>query len=88
MMKSDILLLYDNAPSHISGFSKWWMLNMDCIKLTVVPYSPEFNPVERFFNTIKRRASDGILRFNLLEISDIICWSINRIPKDTFKNYF
>ena len=61
---------------------------MDCMKLTVVPYSPEFNPVERCFRTLKVKASDGIVRFNLLEITDNICYHMNKIPKNTFKNYF
>ena len=59
---NDILLLYDNCSSHNSGFSGWWMRNIRCIKLTNVPYTPEYNPVERFFNSFKQKASDGIIR--------------------------
>ncbi len=56
------MLLYDNASCHTSGFSGWWMKNIDCIKLTGCPYTPEFNPVERFFHSIKSLANDGIKR--------------------------
>ena len=53
MKKSDIVLLYDNCSCHVSGFSAWWMKNIRCNKLTVVSYTPEFNPIERLFNTLK-----------------------------------
>ena len=42
------------------------MRNLRCYKLTVATYTPEFNAVERFFNTIKWNASDGIKRNDLL----------------------
>ena len=53
MKKSDIIFLYDNCSSHTGKISGWWMRNIDSIKLTVCPYTPEFNPVEYFFNTLK-----------------------------------
>ena len=84
----DILLIYDNCKSHISGFSGWWMKNINCFKLTICPYTPEFNPVERFFNTIKRRASDGVIRKSLIELVEYFCWHINKIPENTFLSYF
>ena len=86
--KKNILLVYDNCKSHISGFSGWWMRNIDCIKLTICPYTPEFNPVERFFNTIKRRASDGVIRKNIKELTRHFTWHINQIPRNTFISYF
>lgn len=45
--------------------------------MTIVPYTPEFNPVERFFNTLKSNASDGVPRDDLLVISEFISWHIN-----------
>jgi len=48
------------------------MRNIDCFKLTICPYTPEFNPVERFFNTIKRRVSDGIIRDSLPKITELL----------------
>jgi len=41
------------------------MKNIDSIKLTICPYTPEFNPVERFFNTLKWNSGDGIIRYEL-----------------------
>ena len=43
MKKEDILLLYDNCKSHNKSISTWWMLNIDAFKLTICPYTPEFN---------------------------------------------
>ena len=63
--EKDILLIYDNASSHNGEIAGWWMRNIDCFKVTICPYTPEFNPVERFFNTIKRKAGDGVIRDTL-----------------------
>jgi transposase len=38
------------------------MRNIECYKLTICPYTPEFNPIERLFNTLKLNACDGVLR--------------------------
>ena len=69
LTKKDILFVYDNCSSHISGFSGWWMRNVRCNKLTVVPYTPEFNPVERLFNTLKWNSSDGVIRDQLQDLT-------------------
>lgn len=62
LKSSDILLLYDNCKSHVSGFSNWYMMNIRAYKISNVTYTPEFNMIERFFNTLKHNASDGIKR--------------------------
>lgn len=62
LKKEDILLLYDNNKSHVSGFSNWYMMNIRAYKLTTTPYTPEFNMIELFFCTLKHYASDGIKR--------------------------
>lgn len=54
--------MYDNCSSHTGKISGWWMWNIRSYKLTVVPYTPEFNPVERLFNTLKWNSSDGVIR--------------------------
>ena len=77
MKEKDILLIYDNAPSHESTFSGWFMRNIRCFKMTICPYTPEFNPVERFFSSIKNRCSDGKIRENMLENVEFITWHIN-----------
>ena len=58
----DIVLLYDNCSSHTGKIAGWWMRNLRCVKMTTVPYTPEFNPVERLFNTLKWKSSDGVMR--------------------------
>ncbi len=83
-----ILLIYDNCKSHVSGFSNWWMKNIRCYKLTVTPYSPEFNPVERFFNSIKCKASDGVKREDILVLAEFLVWHMNQLNSNLFKSYF
>jgi transposase len=34
---------------------------MKGVKLTIPPYTPEFNPIERFFRTLKSRIPEGII---------------------------
>ena len=62
MKEQDILYLYDNATPHNGSISEWWMSYIDSYKMTICPYTPEFNPIERFFNTIKKLSSDGVER--------------------------
>ena len=73
----DMLLLYDNCRSHTSGFSGWWCRNIRAFKLTITPYTPEFNMIERFFNTFKANASDGVRRDQLHGLSEYFIWHMN-----------
>ena len=56
------MLLYDNATPHNGSISEWWMSYIDCYKMTISTYTPEFNPIERFFNSLKAFSSDGVER--------------------------
>ena len=64
------------------------MRNMDCFKLTICPYTPEFNPIERLFHSLKFRASDGVEGNTLLELTEFLVWHINQIERNTFISYF
>ena len=72
MKKEDIVLLYDNASAHWGVISGWWMRNINCYKLTITPYTPEFNPIELLFNNLKWRASDGVPRTTLLSLTEFL----------------
>ena len=77
MKEEDILLLYDNCNSHNKSISSWWMRNIDAFKLTICPYTPEFNPIERLFHSIKFKASDGVERNTVLELTEFLVWHMN-----------
>ena len=62
--KREGILLYDNAKAHISGFAQWFMRQLPGFKLTIPPCTPEFQPVEHFFGTLKKLA-DGTENQNL-----------------------
>ena len=64
------------------------MRNMPCYKLTICPYTPEFNPIERMFNTLKWNSSDGVERYQLLELTEFISWHMNQIERNTYISYF
>lgn len=53
--REEIVYLYDNATSHVGGWSGWWMRAMKGYKISIPPYSPEYNPIEIFFRTVKAR---------------------------------
>ena len=44
MTEKDIVLIYDNCPCHNGIISGWYMRSLPCIKITICPYTPEFNP--------------------------------------------
>ena len=72
MNEKDILYIYDNCSSHHSSISGWWIRNIDSYKLTICTYTPEFNPIERLFHTLKWTSSDGVERDQLLELVEYI----------------
>ena len=88
MKKEDIFLLYDNCNSHNKSISTWWMRNIDAFKMTICPYTPEFNPIERLFRSLKFIASDGVERNTLLELTEFLVWHMNHIKRNTFISYF
>ena len=53
------------------------MRNIRSYKLTIVPYTPEFNPIERLFNTLKWNSSDGVIRDEMLDFTEFLAWNLN-----------
>jgi transposase len=41
--------------AHCGGWSGWWMRQMKGYKITIPPYTPDYNPIEIFFNTVKAK---------------------------------
>ena len=50
-----VYLVLDNASSHHNNASKQCMAALNFRPLFIVPYSPEFNSIERLWSVIKRR---------------------------------
>jgi len=48
------------------------MRNINSYKLTICTYTPEFNPIERLFHTLKWTSSDGVERDQVLELVEYI----------------
>ncbi len=46
----NIILILDNAIWHKSGKSKWYHIQ----PIFLPPYSPDFNPIERFWFRFKK----------------------------------
>lgn len=37
----EVILIYDNARPHVSGFGGWFCRQLPGIKITIAPYCPE-----------------------------------------------
>ena len=55
--------------------------------ITMPPYAPEFNPIERLFCTIKKCHADNICRKKIAHILVFLSTEIKKIPKYKFANY-
>ena len=77
MTEKDIVLIYDNCPCHNGIISGWYMRSLPCIKITICPYTPEFNPIELLFNNLKWRAADGVIRNKNSELAEFLAWNMN-----------
>jgi len=80
--------LYDNASSHTGGWSGWWMRSMKGYKITIPPYTPDYNPVERFFNTVKAKFCSHYKRISLPKMTAFVIEKIDEITPEKFVNYF
>lgn len=54
-----IILVFDNAPSHRPKFIR---LRKNITGLYLPPYSPELNPVERFFGEVRKSTANTIFK--------------------------
>ena len=82
------LIIYDNCSAHMSGFSGWFMRQQPYFKQTIAPYTPEFNPIERFFRTIKSRFRDNTLHSNKVGLMAYLCKKFMTLEPDIFKSIF
>ena len=55
LWRREIILLMDNSPIHTSKIWKDFFNSLGWVTLFLPPYSPEYAPVELFFNVIKQR---------------------------------
>ena len=56
----------DNAAFHKSEYTKKLIDNADCQLLFLPPYSPDFNPIEKFWANLKARIKRTIGGFSTL----------------------
>lgn len=86
--KEEIVYIYDNAASHTGGFSGWWMRSLKGIKFTIPPYSPEYNPIERFFNTVDSKFYSEKRIKSLPGLTKFMKENLDKIPEEKYFNYF
>lgn len=76
-----IILVYDNAPSHRPKIVRE-RETITCIFLP--PYSPELNPVERFFEEIRKATANQIFE-TLEEQEEVIAEAVRVLSGDVEK---
>lgn len=52
---SGCILVLDNVAFHKSDHTKKLIKNADCQLLSLPPYSPDFNPIEKFWANLKAK---------------------------------
>jgi len=57
-----ILLILDNARAHIAGKTKRLAKSLNITLVFLPPYSPDLNPIEQIWKSIRRRVSQVFVR--------------------------
>jgi len=74
--------------SHVSGLAKWFLERQVFNVMTIPPYTPEFNPIERLFCTVKSLFSDNIKRQKAETVFFHIYQSLLDMDYSKFPKYF
>jgi transposase len=82
------LIILDNAGSHNNEYVKQAIINSSNKYLYLIPYNPQLNPIEQYFNQIKHylRLNKKVLKYDDLVIE--IKNAIKQVKKENYKNYF
>jgi transposase len=65
-LKPGQVVIWDNATFHKSKKTKELIESVDCRVIFLPPYSPEFNPIEKFWANMKRWIKSKITGFDIL----------------------
>ena len=77
--KSSTVFVLDNAAVHVSDYAKKYYERMDFSVLTLPPYTPEYNKIEKVFAQLKHRLTLKILHNKHLEY--IVAQTIRELKK-------
>ena len=82
------LIILDNAGSHNNEYVKQSIINSGNKYLYLIPYNPQLNPIEQYFNQIKHylKLNKKVLKYDELVIE--IRNAIKQVKKENYKNYF
>ena len=82
------LIILDNAGSHNNKYVKQAIINSENKYLYLIPYNPQLNPIEQYFNQIKHylKLNKKVLKYDELAIE--IKNAIKQVKKENYKNYF
>ena len=74
-LKPGQVVIMDNASFHKSQKTKELIESVDCKVIFLPPYSPDYNPIEKFWANMKRWIKDNISEFGKLyeTIKEFFC---------------
>lgn len=67
------VVIMDNASFHKSQKTKELIESVDCILIFLPPYSPDLNPIEKFWANMKRWIKQQLAHFNTLYYTNSHC---------------
>jgi len=65
-LKAGQVVMMDNTAFHKSKKTKELIESVGCRLIFVPPYSPDLNPIEKFWDNMKRWIKENITQFNQL----------------------
>ena len=77
--------IMDNAPIHVSNEAKEKIREMEMQWLSICPYSPSLNPIEKFIGAIKSRCRSKFYNEGLKVNSNAIMKEAEGIHSKTIK---
>lgn len=66
VLKPGQVVILDNATFHKSQKTKELISSADCRVIFLPPYSPDLNPIERFWANLKRTIRENLKKFKTL----------------------
>jgi transposase len=86
-MKCEVIFQQDNDPKHTSKIAKQYLENKKIVVLDWPSQSPDMNPIEHAWKTLKEKITDRQDKAsNLDDVFEIATEEWNKLPLEFFRN--
>jgi len=80
--KGRIVLFLDNAQAHLAGMTRRCAKALDIVMVFLPPYSPDLNPIELIWKSVRRRVSQVFVKTEW-SLKETIRTRFHRLAKKT-----